>query len=140
MQGTPDVVLKDVIIDVKNSWDNFTFPLFETDIPNSDYYWQAQVYMELVGIDNYKLIYVLSDTPENLIVNEVKSYVYRNGFDEIDAELYDQFKAKMTYSDIPDNLKIKSFDIQKSDEDIKLIENRVIECRNYIKKLLKSIK
>ena len=34
LTGTPDVILEDEIIDVKNSWDCFTFPLFEADLPN----------------------------------------------------------------------------------------------------------
>jgi len=63
--GTPDIILKDHVIDVKNSWDFSTFPLFDNEVPNSDYYFQAQVYMELCGVDSYKLIYVLSDTPLN---------------------------------------------------------------------------
>ena len=65
--GTPDLVLPNAIIDVKNSWDCFTFPLFENDVPNKDYYWQAQCYMWLTDRKRFKLVYVLSDTPEHLI-------------------------------------------------------------------------
>ena len=140
MSGTPDIIIKDLIIDVKNSWSCFSFPLFESNVPNKDYYWQAQCYMKLTNKTNFKLVYVLSDTPEHLIVSEVKRYVYSNGIDEIDVELYDEFKAKMTYSDIPDKFKIKVFDIKHNDEDIAKIESRVIECRKYINELLKEIK
>ena len=132
--GTPDVILKNHLIDVKNSWDNFTFPLFETKV-DKNYYYQAQVYMALTGRDSYKLIYVLSDTPEHLIVSEVRSYVYRNGIDEVDAEIYEKFKAKMTYSDIPNEYKIKVFEIEKDEEVIKAIEQRVLECRTYVEDL-----
>jgi len=45
--GTPDVILNNHLIDVKNSYDCFTFPLFFNGVPNKDYYWQAQVYMAL---------------------------------------------------------------------------------------------
>jgi len=138
MTGTPDIVLKDLIIEVKNSWDPFTFPLFEKEIPNTDYYWQCQCYMNLTGKDHCKLIYVLSDTPEHLIVREVKNYIYRNGIDEIDVELYESFKAKMTYSDVPDSLKIKVYDIERNQEDIEKINQRVLECREYIKTLIKN--
>ena len=47
--GTPDVILEDKIIDIKSSWDCFTFPLFEDEIPNKDYFYQLQVYMHLTG-------------------------------------------------------------------------------------------
>jgi len=54
--GEPDMILNDMIIDIKNSWDCFTFPLFETEIPNSDYFYQLQVYMHLTGKRKAKLV------------------------------------------------------------------------------------
>ncbi len=135
MTGTPDVVLKNLIIDVKNSWDAFTFPLFSDEVPNDSYYYQAQCYMELTGIDHFKLVYVLSDTPDHLIFREAKKYCYENGFDELDQDIYDEFFNKMTYSDVPDSLKIKVFDIEKNETVIELIKQRVIECRQHISKI-----
>jgi len=134
-QGTPDLILPELIIDVKNSWDVHTFPAFETELPNKDYYYQAQVYMELVGVENYKVVYVLSDTPQHLIEKEAYWYCKNNGYDELDLDILDEFTAKMTYSDIPDNMKYKVFDIKKNDDDIKLIKDRVNECREVINKL-----
>jgi len=135
MTGTPDAILSDMVIDVKNSWDFSTFPLFETEIPNKDYYWQAQGYMNLTGKSKYKLIYVLSDTPLHLIEREMNSYKYQNGIDEIDQEMYDDFVRRMTYPDIPDNHKIKIFDIERSQANIQQINDRVIECREFINQL-----
>jgi len=139
MTGTPDAILKDLIIDVKNSWSWDTFPLFESEIPNKDYYYQAQCYMELTGKKRFKLIYVLSDTPDNLIVQAVRSYVYQNGLDEIDVDLYDLFVAKMTYSDVPDTLKIKVYEIEYDELIIEAIRKRVEDCRLYISELLIKI-
>ena len=135
MMGTPDVILKDLVIDVKNSWDNFTFPLFETEITNKNYYWQAQCYMSLTGKQKFKLIYVLSDTPSHLIEREAYWWCKNNGYDELDLDIHKQFIRNMSYNDIPDNLKIKVFDIERNQIDIDKIEKRVIECRNYINKL-----
>ena len=135
MQGTPDIILQNEIIDVKNSWDTHTFPLFEDELPNIDYYHQAQVYMDLVGRDNYRVVYVLSDTPLHLIEKEAFYYCKNNGYDELDMEIYNQFIAKMTYSDIPNELKIKVFEIKKDQGIIDKIKLRVIECRNFIKTL-----
>lgn len=132
--GTPDIILKDHVIDVKNSWDFSTFPLFDKEVPNSDYYFQAQVYMELVGVDSYKLIYVLSDTPLNIIEREARSYCYKLGYD-FDDEILEQFIKKMTYSDVDNNLKIKVFEIKKDVEVIEKMKIRVLECRNYLKTL-----
>lgn len=132
--GTPDVILPDLVIDAKNSWDVFTFPYFETEIPNKDYYWQAQGYMALTGKSKFKLVYVLSDTPYNLIDRECNSYCYKNGI-EPDVEIYNEFAAKMTYSDVPNEMKIKSFEIERNDADILAIKEKVKECRLFINQL-----
>lgn len=135
--GTPDAVLEGLVIDVKNSWDCFTFPLFETEIPTSDYYWQAQGYMALTGIKKFKLIYVLSDTPEHLIDSEYRRHLWSTGEEE-DAEVYQQFVDKMTYTNIEDKYKIKIFDIEYNEEDVQKIIERVKECRTYIEQLCTS--
>lgn len=139
MQGTPDIILPDLIIDVKNSWDTHTFPLLETELPNSDYFYQAQVYMELVGREQYKVIYVLSDTPEHMIESEARRYCWNNGYEELDMDIFEMFKKKMTYSDIDPKYKIKVFEIQKDKAVIEKIEQRVIECRVIINDLIKLI-
>ena len=133
--GTPDVILKDHIIDVKNSWDCFTFPLFEKELPNSDYFYQAQIYMELVGVDKYKVIYTLSDTPINLIEKEAYYFCKNNGYDELDLDVLEDFTKKMTYSEIPNNLKIKVFEIEKDESVIEKLKIRVLECRKFIETL-----
>jgi hypothetical protein len=139
MQGTPDVILPDCIIDVKNSWDTHTFPLLETEVPNQDYFYQAQVYMELTGRVNYRLIYVLSDTPEHMIESEARRYCWNNGFEELDMDIYEKFKAKMTYSDVPEQYKIKVFEIKRDLAVIKKLVQRVIECREVVKELVKAV-
>ena len=131
LTGTPDVITADFLIDVKNSWDIFTFPLFETECPKSDYYWQAQGYMHLTNKTDYKLIYVLSDTPDHLIESEMRKYNYMTGAETT----FEEWHARMTYSDIPDRLKIKIFEIKRNDEDIARIVERVKECREYIETL-----
>jgi hypothetical protein len=139
MQGTPDAILPKLIIDVKNSWDFSTFPLLETEIPTKDYIWQAQGYLALLDKNDFKLCYVLSDTPQHLIQREAYWYAKNNGYEDLDQELYEQFEKRMTYPDIPDSLKLKTFDIKRDDEAIKRIESRVMKCRAYIETLLKTL-
>ena len=126
LTGTPDAILDDHIIDVKNSWDCFSFPLYFNSVPNKDYYWQAQGYMALTGIDKYKLIYTLMDTPEELIQREY--------FGDESTDLV-EFASKYKYSNIDYKYRIKVFDIYRNDEDIENIYNRVEECREYLNSL-----
>jgi hypothetical protein len=133
--GTPDAILNDCIIDNKSSWDCFTFPLFDTELPNKDYYWQGQGYMDLVGVDNYKVIYTLINTPHHLIEKEAFYFCKNNGYEDLDIDVLDQFTDKMTFDNIDPKYKIKVFEFGKNQSDIEKIYERVEECRNYIKSI-----
>ena len=130
-QGTPDIVLKDEIIDVKNSWSPFTFPLFETSVPNDDYFYQGQIYMELTGRKKFKLIYTLTNAPFDLIESEARRYCYAEGVD-FDDEILQKFTDEMTFDKVPDNLKIKTFEFEHDPSVIDFLKERIIEARLYI--------
>lgn len=125
--GTPDVITDDYVIDVKNSWDCFTFPLFFENVPNKDYFYQAQGYLALTGLSHYKLIYTLLDTPDSLIEREFK---YASELD------YDTFAKDYRYNGIDEAYRIKIFEIERDDDVIDAIDERVKECRLYIENLL----
>ena len=139
MTGTPDILLPDMVIDAKNSWDCFTFPLFATEIPNKDYWWQGQGYMELTGRERFKLVYVLSDTPERLIRKEAYFFAKDNGYGDVTDELFKRFHDRMTYQDIPNSLKIKVFEFGKDVNAPNRIKEQVEKCRIYINKQLKLL-
>ena len=130
--GTPDVILSDKIADIKCSWDCFTFPLFDKDV-NKDYYWQAQVYMELTGKRKYDLVYVLLDTPLHLIEKDAFFIAKDTGEDV--SDVIERLKKRHTYSGIPKEHRIKIFEIDYNENDVLFLKDRVIECRNYIKTL-----
>ena len=136
MTGEPDVLPKDVVIDAKNPWDCFTFPLFAKEIPDTDYEWQGQVYMHLTKRKKFILAYTLLDTPGNIIEREAKSYSYRAGYGELEQEMYDDFEKYMTYKKIKNQFKIKTFEVEYSLDKIKEIRVRVKMCREYIDTLL----
>jgi len=123
--GTPDLILADEVIDIKCPWDYITFPLFENQLPEKDYYWQLQSYMDLTGCSKGRVIYVLMDTPLELIEKEI----------HFNPECEDEIIAYHTYRGIPDKYKVKCFDIQRNDQDIEAIKKRVNECREYINNL-----
>lgn len=135
MTGEPDAIPKEYVVDVKNSWTWATFPMVDIEIPDSDYYWQSQVYMCLTKKKHYRLCYTLLDTPEHLIHKEAHWYALNNGYEDADTKMFRRFHKQMTYSDIPNDKRIKIFKIERNDSDIELIQIRVLECRDYIKTL-----
>jgi hypothetical protein len=138
IMGTPDIILKDTVIDVKNSWDASTFPMFENDIPTSAYYWQLQGYMCLTKKTKARLIYCLMDTPLHLIEREARWDSIRQGYEELEKPVYDKFVKNLTYKNVDPKLRIKAFDIERNDSDIQKIKDRVVMCREYITKLTET--
>ena len=109
-KGTPDLIVSDTVYDIKCSWDAFTFPLFENEIPTKDYYYQLQIYMHLTGCKKAVLTYVLLNTPEEL------AYEEKHNYDNMDKKY-----------------RIKTFQIEYSEEVIADLKERVTNIRNFIK-------
>jgi len=134
MTGTPDVITKNEILEVKNSWNCFTFPLLETEIPTKGYYYQAQGYMHLSGLKKAKLIYTLMDTPEDLIEKEYHKLNYDSDTFCLDGSSdWGVFKEKYIFSNLEDKYRIKIFEISYDEEVIENIIDRVKACREYLK-------
>lgn len=108
--GTPDILLPDEVIDIKNSWDCFTFPLFEDEIPTPGYYYQLQVYMHLTKRKKARLVYCLLDTPE-----DIAPYEPERNYEKLDKEY-----------------RVKTFDVEYSPEVIKDLQERVVNIRSFI--------
>ena len=72
IKGTPDVITTSLIIDVKSSWSSETFPFFESELPNKDYYYQVMGYMWLTGKKNALISYCLINTPEEIVNDEIR--------------------------------------------------------------------
>lgn len=112
LTGTPDIITNDEVIDMKNSWDCFTFPLFFDVIPNKDYMYQLQGYMALTGRKKAKLVYTLMTTPKDI------NFGKEDNYDEVDAKY-----------------RIKEFVVERDDEIIQAIQNRVKQVQEYINQL-----
>lgn len=135
IQGTPDIILATSVEDLKCSWDCFTFPFFE-DTPDKGYWWQLQGYMWLTDKSNAGLVYTLMDAPESIVEQEAKKESLKSGMDELDIEIYEKIREQMTYSHLPEELRIKRYSIKRDDKAIEQIETRVSSCRDYIEKNL----
>ena len=129
--GTPDLVLPTVVPDIKCSWDCFSFPLLETELP-TQYYWQLQTYMALTGMSKGMIVYCLMDAPDHLIEREAYSIARGLGESEIEMDVYDKVKTRMKYSDLPVGLRLKTFEVERDDAAIARLRERVGQCREYI--------
>jgi hypothetical protein len=115
MTGTPDLIYKDEVIDFKSSWDCFTFPLFGDQV-DKGYFAQLQGYMALTGLKKGRLVYTLQNTPDEL-----------------------EWDEPVDYSGLDSKYRIKEYQIDFDCDFIQSVNDRVLECREYINHLTKQL-
>lgn len=130
-EGTPDMLYSKVG-DTKCSWAIDTFPLFDGSIPDKRYEWQVQTYMWLTGLQQAEVHYCLVSTPEALIDYEANKVARAAGYDEVEYELYEEVRTRLTYDDIPEAYRIKTYQFDRDEVMIEQIKGQVELCRNYI--------
>lgn len=139
IMGTPDVNTDEVLLDVKSSWDATTFPWFETEIPNKDYFYQLQGYMWLTGKQEAVLAYCLIDTPFLMVESEVRRAHFNALIIGEDEQLRKEVESKHKFGHIPKNRRVKYWFIQRDESVIEQIKERVELCREYYKLLIKTL-
>lgn len=130
--GECDVNLHELIADIKNCWSEKTFPLFSKDIPIDGYGYQGLGYLELYTKPKFQLTYTLMDAPDLLVDQEARRKQYELGLDEVDFELWEEVKNKMTFSHLPDELRIKSYFLDYDISVIESIYSKIEDIRKYI--------
>ena len=136
LTGTPDVNTDTVLLDVKSSWDATTFPFFATEIPTKDYYYQLQGYLELTGKTRALLCYCLVNTPEEMVEDEVRRAHWNANLLEESIYLRDEVQKRHNFDHIPDNRRVKVFEVEKDEKVIEAIKERVELCREYYNTLI----
>ena len=133
--GTFDSKDGDMVIDVKAPFDAFTFPYFDEQPPKG-YYHQLQVYMALTGLKKASLVYGLENHSEDSIDKLASKLAWKKGKEEPDMEEWDEAKKRLTYGDLTDNLRIRTFEFERDDILIAQMQQRVLEARKYISEVL----
>ena len=131
--GTPDIINGTEIIDVKSSWDLWTFTKSRTNEIADAYWWQMQGYMALTGATSARVVHCLVDTPPQMIEDAKRKLAWAIGTDSpYLSEALEALEREMTFGDIPESERIYSFTVCRDDESIEKIRERVALCREYI--------
>ena len=129
--GTPDIVLKDYVEDIKTSWSIKTF--FNADI-STLYYWQLQGYMWLTGKEKARLIYCLVNTPEQMVIDMQKRVFYKYDGDSQNPDYIrkrDQIKRNHTFDHIPEADKVKTFEVELNKTGIDVLIEKCKRANEY---------
>ena len=136
LTGTPDIVSP--LIDIKSSWDIFTFFKAKHEPINKDYEYQLQGYMDLTGADQARLVYCLVNTPEHIVDKENNYLPYKTGLDPNNTfELQMAVEDLSVYDDIPEAERTFEFLVKRDDNLINQIHERVELCRDWVQTNLK---
>jgi len=156
-----DIQNAEEIEDIKSSWslDTFLAAKFANAV-NKDYYWQGQSYLALVPkAKRFRLVYVLINTPAELIMDEKKKLLYQNRYEETDPDyieacknieknhIFDMalFKSHYPYFefhndvwawDIPKEKRYHEIVIEKDAVAINSLYERITMCRKWMKEKL----
>jgi hypothetical protein len=131
--GTFDTLFEyKMVIDVKSSWDCFTFPYFMSE-PPKDYVAQLQIYMELLGVKKAALVYCLENGTDEQIERKAWELSKKAGKDEMDMDDWNEAEALLNYDHLPEKNRIKVFEFDYDAEMIATLQDRVVAARDYIK-------
>ena len=112
MSGCCDILLDDLIIDIKSSWSLETFPATPSEGESSDYEWQGRAYMWLYDRPEFELIYTMYTTPDELLTD----------WDNLSIHRVDH---------IPSHHRITVITYQRDEQYEDLIRERLIHCNEY---------
>ena len=135
IKGTPDALTDEFVIDTKTSWNLSTWRAAAIE---TLYEWQLQAYMHLTGRKRAVLAYCLVDTPELLILDEIKRQTFWKGIiDETSPEFMQaeaQIRRNMIFSDrIPAKNRAKFFTLERNQY---MIDAMVRRSEMALKKLI----
>ena len=137
IKGTPDVITTSLIIDVKSSWSGETFPFFENELPNKDYYYQVMGYMWLTGKKDALISYCLINTPEEIVNDEIRRTAWGKYEIEPSEETIREVKSVHNFNHIPKDRRVKAFHVEYNEGVINEMKTRIDECRKYFNTLIK---
>lgn len=142
IKGTPDIIVKEngiatKIIDIKSSWDlaSLLSHVAETSL-DTNYYYQVMGYMALTGAIEAEVCYCLVSMPDEIINSEKKRIFYLlNPATEENAEYkkaIQKLEDNMTFDEIPESERVVRFKVQRDEEVIKSIYEKVRTCRTWL--------
>jgi hypothetical protein len=137
IKGTPDIITTSLVIDVKSSWSGDTFPFFETELPNKDYYYQVMGYMWLTGKKNALISYCLINTPEEIVNDEIRRTAWGKYEIEPSEETIRDVVALHSFDHIPKDRRVKAFHVEYNEAVVNEMKTRIEHCRTYFNELIK---
>lgn len=137
IKGTPDAIVDEIVYDVKNALDRFTFGKAELSWL---YEMQVKGYLMLYGKKHGRIFYCLNNMPDHMVAEEERKMFYTlRKWTTMEAPEYlkacEELRAAHNYDAMPLHARFKVFDVEYTKEDEVRIVSCVEQARRYLKLL-----
>lgn len=139
VSGHADIVCNEEIVDIKLSWDAFSFLPKLIEPIDKGYMYQLQGYMWLWDKPRARISYCLVNTPQNIIEGE--KYRLLRGMDVVSEESPEfvaaakRLESNMTFDKIPIGLRVINKYVDRDEEIIQKIPSKVKKAREFLEEL-----
>jgi len=137
-----------VLADVKCSFSADTFPWFEKELKNKNYFYQMQGYCWGTGMPEAELVYVLLTTPERMVLDLINKEAWKMlpdpKFERYSQdEIYDiaerVIRSKHNFEQIPIEKRVKKYIVKKDEKVIDEIKERIEYLTPIYNEMFKQI-
>jgi hypothetical protein len=91
--------------------------------------------MMLTGHEEAELVYCLTNTPFQIVEDEVRRMHWKLNLIDEDLDVREAVQASHNFSHLPDSLRVKRFIIKRDNEAIERVKQRVEVAREYYESL-----
>lgn len=142
IKGTPDFIMDEMVTDIKNAYDRFTFG--KADLTHI-YKWQVKGYMNLYDLPKGRLFYCLINLPSHMVAQEqIKMfYTKRLWVSQEDPDYIkacEELEKAHNYDALSVWEKFKVWDMDRDEKDDQKIKDCISQARTYLNKLNKEYK
>lgn len=142
--GRADIIIPNKVIDTKISWNVNAFLNARTTKLDKKYWYQMQGYMELYDVPEAEVVFLLLNTPPELIEREKVKIQNKFMIGEIDREKYEldmeNIESAFTYSSIPLKKRYFRYRIKREQRIFEKIYKKVGNARLWMQQFEKDMK
>jgi hypothetical protein len=153
LTGEPDIN-QSILGDIKCSFSSHTYfkTFFDTEVKNKAYLHQMNAYMMLSGHKQCELVYCLTNTPDHIIADEIQKVTYQllkepkytekgmeDAFTMAEMEAERRVMSDSIFDKIPKHKRVKRFIIERDDELIEQICERIEKARELFDEMFEQV-
>lgn len=135
IKGTPDTIVGNAkVIDIKSSWDMWTFAAADQASALKTYGWQVKGYRWLTDTNMGQLAFALANTPEDIIQGELYKMSFSMPELSTDEALTNEVRKNYIFDDLDITERVKVYEVPSDNFEAEIVElqNIIMAARDYL--------